>query len=358
MVGSVDNMKTQIFVMTHKKFNPPKDTVYVPLQVGSALNPDLGYMKDDTGDSISDLNPYYGELTGMYWLWKNYSDVDIIGICHYRRYFFNTNGKLMTGEQYETELADADIMVSNPVFAPKPYLEYFGEAHNREDMLLAGEVIRRLYPDDYPAFEKVMQGTKYYFGNLCVMRKQLFNNYCNWLFSIFFEMEQYIDVSSYDDYHKRLFGFISEGLLLVYITANSLKVKEGHIGITAEKIETVEFKLAMGQLVKLGQFTEARQLFYDFLKIRPDIQLDLSDVSNEIPDIELILFILEREKELGIVGMYEVSHDLRDLIQHLRKTREILLNEKKQKTENNLEEQYLSEKKVSEIMRNVIMANI
>ena len=56
--------------------------------------------------------------------------------------------------------------------------------------------------------------------------------------------------------------------------------------------------------------------------------------------------------------MYEVSHDLRDLIQHLRKTREILLNEKKQKTENNLEEQYLSDKKVSEIMRNVIMANI
>ena len=51
MKGSVDNMKTQIFVMTHKKFNPPKDTVYVPLQVGSALNPDLGYMKDDTGDS-------------------------------------------------------------------------------------------------------------------------------------------------------------------------------------------------------------------------------------------------------------------------------------------------------------------
>ena len=190
------------------------------------------------------------------------------------------------------------------------------------------------------------------------MRKQLFDNYCNWLFSIFFEMEKYIDVSSYDDYHKRLFGFISEGLLLVYITANSLKVKEGHIGITAEKTETVEFKLAMGQLVKLGQFTEARQLFYDFLKIRPDIQLDLSDVSNEIPDIELILFILEREKELGIVGMYEVSHDLRDLIQHLRKTREILLNEKKQKTENNLEEQYLSDKKVSEIMRNVIMANI
>ena len=66
-------MKTQIFVMTHKKFNPPNNPIYIPLQVGAALNPDLGYMRDDVGDSISALNPYYGELTGMYWLWKNYT---------------------------------------------------------------------------------------------------------------------------------------------------------------------------------------------------------------------------------------------------------------------------------------------
>lgn len=91
-------------------------------------------------------------------------------------------------------------------------------------------------------------------------------------------MEKYIDVSSYDDYHKRIFGFLSEELLMVYITSKKLKIKEGHVGITAEKAETVEFKLAMVQLVRTGQFTEARKLFYDFLKLRPDVQLELSDI--------------------------------------------------------------------------------
>ena len=90
-------MKTKIFVMTHKKFQQPKDKeLYIPLHVGRKLGKNLGYMGDDTGDSISNRNPLYGELTGMYWLWKNYTDTDYIGICHYRRYFFDENGKLMT----------------------------------------------------------------------------------------------------------------------------------------------------------------------------------------------------------------------------------------------------------------------
>lgn len=358
VVDSVVNMKVQIFVMTHKKFNPPSNPIYVPLQVGTALNENLGYIRDDSGDSISELNPYYGELTGMYWLWKNYHDADLIGICHYRRYFFNGDGKLMSKEEYEMALKDADVLVSNAMYAPKSYMEYFGEAHNEKDMILAGEIIKELFPEDFDAFEKVMQGKKYYFGNLCVMKKELFDMYCEWLFSIFFEMEKYIDVSSYDDYHKRLFGFLSEELLLVYITAKRLKVKEGHIGITAEKAETVEFKRAMGQLVKMGQFSEARQLFYDFLKVRPDVQLELSDIKNEIPDIELILFILEKEKEQGIKGLYEVSHELTKLIMHLRRTKEILIKYKKENSVNSTESRYMIENHVSEIMKNIILINI
>ena len=212
-------MKTQIFVMTHKKFNPPNNPIYIPLQVGAALNPNLGYMRDDAGDSISALNPYYGELTGMYWLWKNYHDVDIIGICHYRRFFFNERGTLMTQEEYEAALQDADVMVSNCIHAPTSYLEYFGNSHNVKDMLLAGDIIKILFPEDTQAFEEVMHQDKYYFGNLCVMKKSLFDAYCDWLFTIFFEMEKYIDVRGYDDYHKRIFGFLSEELLMVYITS-------------------------------------------------------------------------------------------------------------------------------------------
>ena len=62
----------------------------------------MGYVGDDTGDNISYKNPFYCELTGMYWLWKNYK-CDIIGICHYRRFFLE-NTELITKDYIENIL--------------------------------------------------------------------------------------------------------------------------------------------------------------------------------------------------------------------------------------------------------------
>ena len=114
----------------------------------------------------------------------------------------------------------------------------------------------------------------------------------------------------------------------------------------------------MVQLVRTGQFTEARKLFYDFLKLRPDVQLELSDIKNEIPDIELILFILEKEKEEGINGMYKVSHELPELIIHFRKTKTILTNYKKEGSLNDLAKQYLTCNYISDVMKNIILLNM
>lgn len=312
-------MKTTIYVMTHRKFQMPEDPVYRPLHVGRALGADLGYPGDDTGDHISELNPYYGELTGLYWLWKNCHDVDNIGICHYRRYFWNDNKELLTAADYEQILSECDILVSNAITVDGTYLEYFGRAHNIRDMELTGEVIRELYPEDYPFFCRVMKGNRQYYGNLCAMKKALFDEYCQWLFSIFAELGDRVDVSGYDAYHKRLFGFLSENLLMVFTQARDLKVKEGKVGLVAEKAETVEFKLAVAQLVKETKFTEAQQLFYDYLKIRPDIELGLSDVRKEIPVIEEILKILVQQEQQKVEnGLYGVSHDLFRLIEYVK----------------------------------------
>mgnify|MGYP003227979870 FL=1 len=49
-------MSIKIFVMTHKQFEAPTDSMYVPLQVGHAISPELGYLADDTGDNISRKN--------------------------------------------------------------------------------------------------------------------------------------------------------------------------------------------------------------------------------------------------------------------------------------------------------------
>ncbi|MGN0350678.1 MAG: DUF4422 domain-containing protein [Roseburia sp.] len=351
-------MKTQIFVMTHKKFEVPQDATYIPLQVGRAGKEDLGYLGDDTGDNISEQNQYFGELTGMYWLWKNYHDVDIIGICHYRRYFLTEDKRLMNQADYESALEDADIMVSNAQWADGPYRDYYGQAHNVEDLLKAGEVIKELYPNDYDAFCEVIGQSKFYYGNLCVTSKKIFDEYCEWLFQIFFELQKCVDLSSYDDYHKRLFGFLSEELLLVYITARKLKVKEGYIGLTSEKAETIEVKLAMTQLVKMGEFTQAREMFYEYLKIRPDVKLEFSDIKREIPDIELILYILEQEKICGAESFYAISHQLGDLIVHIRKLRMIFQKQQQEIKLSEEEEQYLRDAKVSDVAKEIIRINM
>ena len=351
-------MRTKIYVMTHKRFEPPQDPVYVPVQVGRALGSELGYLGDDTGDTISDQNAYYGELTGLYWLWKNVQEIDLIGICHYRRYFLNEAYELLTQEEYERALADADIMVPRAMRADGVYRDYFGSAHHVEDLLEAGAVIKELYPKDYPAFCEVMEESEYYYGNLCVTTKKLFDEYCAWLFSIFFVLKDRVDVSGYDAYHQRLFGFLSESLLRVFIRARKLRVCETRVGVTAEKAETTEFKLAMGQLVKMGEFSQAREMFYQYLKIRPDITLELSDVRKEIPDIELILYILEQEKECGGQGFYEVSHQLSDLIVHLRRIREIVQKESDGQALTQEDADYLRMKQVSESVKEVIRANL
>ena len=83
----------KIVVATHKKYKMPSDAMYIPLYVGAEGKKDsdgneldLGYIKDNTGENISILNPSFCELTGLYWAWKNL-DSDYIGLVHYRRYF-------------------------------------------------------------------------------------------------------------------------------------------------------------------------------------------------------------------------------------------------------------------------------
>lgn len=349
-------MNVKIFTMTHKKFDEPKDPIYIPLHVGRAAAKDLGYLGDHTGDSISEWNKYYGELTGVYWIWKNVKDADIVGICHYRRYFLNTNRQMLSQAEYETILKNYDIITSDEVQSEKSCRENYGEAHHIKDLLLTEKIIKEKYPEYSNVMEAVLNGNKSYYANLMVSKKRLFDDYAQWLFSVFFELQKQIDVSSYDLYHQRVFGFLSELLLKVWINKNHLNVYEGQIGITAEKAETVEFKLAMAQLVKMGKLTEARQMFYEYQKLRPDIRLELSDIRGEIPIIEQLLYIAEQEQQRGISGLRQYADELNIWITHYRRVQKCLENFSSGKA---LQEDssYILETNVSWVMCKVMMMN-
>lgn len=349
-------MRIKIFTMTHKKFQEPEDSIYVPLHVGRAGAQDLGYQGDDTGDSISRWNNYFGELTGVYWVWKNEKDADVIGICHYRRFFLNEQRELMGQQEYEEILENYDIIVSNEVQADTNYLDYFGEAHNVKDLLTVGEVMREKYPEYAPYFQSAMEGNAYYYGNLMVMSRKLFQAYAEWLFNILFEVENRIDVESYDLYNQRVFGFLSEQMIKIWAEKNHLKIYEGTVGITAEKAETVEFKLAMTQLVKMRQIEQARQMFYEYLKLRPDVRLELSDIRGEIPIIEQLLYIAVEEEQRGLSGLLDRSDDLNEWIAHYRRVLECLSYFSKGEAKQE-DKDYILKQNVSWVMGKVMLMN-
>ena len=62
--------------------------------------------------------------------------------------------------------------------------------------------------------------------NMFIMKREVFDKYCAWLFDILFELEKRVDNSLYDSFHARFYGRVSELLLDVYIRTNKIHYKE------------------------------------------------------------------------------------------------------------------------------------
>lgn len=275
--------KIKIFTMTHKKFETPLDTMYAPLFVGSAGKETFGYLRDDAGSNISRKNCYYSELTGFYWVWKNVRDCDFVGTCHYRRYLLNPQGKIFTGAEYLDALARHDMITTKRVELNNSYRYGFSANHNVRVLDMTGEVIRERFPEYYGAFMELVNGNETYFGNMLVAAKPLFDAYCAWLFQIFSEVEGRVDLEDgADDYHKRVFGFISEFLLLVWARVRRLRVLECKVGMLGEKAETREMKERLAAYFLARDCDGAKRYFMECLKRRPDVLMEASDITGEL----------------------------------------------------------------------------
>lgn len=276
-------MNMKIFTMTHKQFELPPDPLYVPLQVGRARAADLGYLGDDSGDNISNLNCYYSELTGLYWIWKNCHDLDYVGTCHYRRYLINEQEQIFTKKEYEALLKEYDLITTKRVLLNYSYHYGFSANHNQKALDMTGDVICEKYPEYYETFVRLVHGPETYFGNIMVTSKVLFDAYASWLFSIFFEVAERIELETGEDaYHKRVFGFISEFLLLVWATQKQLRVCECKVGMLGEKAETRELKEKLADFFRKKDVDGAKNYFLAVKKLRPDVLMEASDVTGEL----------------------------------------------------------------------------
>lgn len=217
-------MKITVVVATHKKYRMPMDSCYLPVHVGKEGKASIGLVGDNTGDNISEKNPYYCELTGMYWAWKNV-DSDYLGLVQYRRHFASPKKK--SKDRMERILGGAEmkrLLRKHDIIVPKKrhyYIEtlysHYAHTHYAAHLDITREIIRKQYPEYLASFDRVMKRRSAHMFNMYIMSRRKNDEYCQWLFDILSELEKKVDVTQYDGFQARLFGRVSELLLDVWL---------------------------------------------------------------------------------------------------------------------------------------------
>ena len=172
----------------------------------------------------------------MYWAWKNLNS-DYIGICHYRRHF-TLSRRIPKSEKEKFEILlskeEADKILENTDIILSKERKYYIENlynHYKHTMYIepldeTGKIIEEKYPEYINEFKKLHKRTSAHMFNMFIMKKELLDEYCTWLFDILFELEKRMGDEKYDTFHSRFYGRISELLLDVWINTNNLKYEE------------------------------------------------------------------------------------------------------------------------------------
>ena len=235
--GAGGFMKLYIASHSYRKF-PDLPDIYQPLYVGAYRLPqsarnDSWIYDDAFRGNISNKNSTYCELTGLYNIWKQ-SNNDVVGLLHYRRFLASPVSRtptLLTRDDVYRILESYDAITAQRVYFSKHAdLTVAGQyrmRHSSTDLMQLKLVIERYEPSYLLAFNKVMRRPYLHPFNIIICRKPLLNDYAAWLFRIEKKLEARIDpFRNRDSYQQRVFGFLAERLLNVFLAQRGARIKE------------------------------------------------------------------------------------------------------------------------------------
>ncbi|MBD5266813.1 MAG: DUF4422 domain-containing protein, partial [Bacteroides sp.] len=153
-------------------------------------------------------------------------DVDYIGLAHYRRYFDLNNEELCKLLKYN------DILLAKPLVLPSSVYNELVYWTSLEDSTIFIDSILSLFPeykDDVISY--YFMGNRFSQCNMMVMRKEVFEEYCNFLFPILKNTEDRIKLSGYAR-QRRVLGYLAETALGLWIKHNNYNVKT--VGLATE----------------------------------------------------------------------------------------------------------------------------
>ena len=261
----------KIYVICHKETYIPKEQNLYPIQVGTSISNKVlpGIIHDNEGENISDLNPDYCELTGIYWAWKN-DNSDYVGIFHYRRFlilnenknfkkydwwkhFYNFTTltdnvcKKIGFDGNENELISKyDLIIPYPsefeYRGIKSFYDSYSAYFNELDYTF--KIVKELYPDYEKALLECKNGKLGYHCNMFIMKRSMYEEYCTFLFTVVNKVYDDIKKGLLITNKKRLIGYLAEFLTGVFFIYTEKKMGGS---TTIKKVPGVFFKYTDGK---------------------------------------------------------------------------------------------------------------
>lgn len=262
----------KILVCYHKVYTlPPDNEIFLPVHAGAAVsNQKLNIQADDkingrTCDNISAKNENYCELTVMYWAWKNlkklYPDVKYVGLFHYRRFLEFNEDKIISA------LENGKIVVAKKRIFKYSLAVQYCIYHISDDYRTLLRIIQDKFSDYYDSFISVMENSnKIFLRNMFIMKYDDFVKYCEWLFKVLSEIEAAVPFQNYSPYQKRVFGYMAERLMNVYIHKHKMKTEECRI---YHYPDTIKKK---NMLMRLRNFFRDCNINLAFWLMKPKLQ--------------------------------------------------------------------------------------
>lgn len=164
---------------------------------------------DDTGKHISARNGQFCELTALYWIWKNAKE-DIVGMVHYRRHFILPEDWIERMRQNEV-----DVILPVPLYVAPSVADNYRERHNASDWEYMMQYLKKNHGLEYSQAEEFFEKNLYSPCNMFIMRKEVLNELCEWLFPVLFQTAGYGGEKA-DPYQNRYPGFLAERLISFY----------------------------------------------------------------------------------------------------------------------------------------------
>ena len=231
---TVQKEKVEIYIATSHLDKLNVETLdskgYIPIQCGAALtHARKGFITDNTGENISRKNKEYSECTGLYWIWKNTSGQDYVGLCHYRRRL-TLNDKSI---QY-LKKNDVDVVVTLPQFERLTIYETFRRYLSEQDWILLKQKVVEFDIGYKKCFDKYETGHFYFPCNVNLWKRKWFDQYCAFAFEVIENIEEYY-IKRNIIREDRFAGYLFEQLPSLFIMFHRSQLK-----VVCSEIEWVE----------------------------------------------------------------------------------------------------------------------